>query len=140
MPASRRPAAGRWKVLAPAILQVIVPAMALAACLSSCSKSPERLAADDPAAAADRGKTLVSVYACATCHRISGVRGGPGTIGPPLTGWAGRRYIAGAIPNEPRLLALWLRNPQEVEPGTAMPDLGISEAEALDMAAYLFSQ
>jgi cytochrome c len=30
-------------------------------------------------------------------------------------------------------------DPKEVEPGTAMPDLGIGEAEARDIAAYLFT-
>lgn len=111
-----------------------------AACLAACSKTPEQLADDDPAAAVERGRKLVATYGCATCHRISGVHGVPGTIGPPLDDWRGRKYIAGTLPNEPRMLVLWLRNPQEVEPGTAMPDLGVSQEEAMDMAAYLYSQ
>jgi hypothetical protein len=30
-------------------------------------------------------------------------------------------------------------NPQAVEPGTAMPDLNVTEGDAINMAAYLFS-
>jgi cytochrome c len=33
-----------------------------------------------------------------------------------------------------------LRNPQSIEPGTIMPDLGLSESEARDIAAYLYSE
>jgi len=32
---------------------------------------------------------------------------------------------------------LWLREPQRVNPDSAMPDLGVSERDARDMAAYL---
>jgi cytochrome c len=53
--------------------------------------------------------------------------------------WAERGYIAGALPNRPGNLVAWLMNPQAIEPGTAMPDLSISEQEALDMSAYLYS-
>jgi cytochrome c2 len=30
-------------------------------------------------------------------------------------------------------------SPQEMEPGTAMPDVGVTEADARDMAAYLYT-
>lgn len=33
----------------------------------------------------------------------------------------------------------WVMNPQAVEPGTAMPDLGVSEPEARHIAAYLYT-
>lgn len=34
----------------------------------------------------------------------------------------------------------WIQKPHEIEPGTAMPDTGVGEAEARDLAAYLLSQ
>lgn len=83
---------------------------------------------------------LVSAYGCAACHEIPGVSGNPGDIGPPLADWKRRKYIAGKLPNRPDMLIHWIANPQEVEPGTAMPDLGVKPREALDMAAYLYSQ
>ena len=37
-----------------------------------------------------------------------------------------RTMIAGELPNSPDNLVRWLRNPKAVEPGTAMPDLGLT--------------
>jgi hypothetical protein len=31
----------------------------------------------------------------------------------------------------------WLRSPQQIKPHSAMPDLGVTEQDAIDMAAYL---
>jgi len=61
-------------------------------------------------------------------------------IGPSLKGWPGRTAIAGLLPNTPDQLALWIRAPQTIKPGDAMPDLGVGEREARDMAAFLFTR
>jgi cytochrome c1 len=60
-------------------------------------------------------------------------------VGPPLTDWAQRRYIAGLLPNTPENLVKWLRYPQDVEPGTVMPNMDVTEQDARDMAAYLYT-
>jgi cytochrome c1 len=60
-------------------------------------------------------------------------------VGPPLAGFAGRTYIAGRFPNTAPALVRWIESPQAVAPGTAMPDLGIEEAQARDIAAYLYT-
>ena len=85
------------------------------------------------------GKALLEQYACVTCHSIPGIRGPATYVGPPLTAWAEREYIAGNLPNEPEYLIDWIVNPQAIEPGTAMPTLGVSPEEARDMAAYLYT-
>ena len=59
-------------------------------------------------------------------------------MGPPLTDFAHRTYIAGAVYNTPENLAAWIRLPDSVEPGTVMPTLGVSEQDARDMTAYLY--
>jgi hypothetical protein len=65
---------------------------------------------------------------------------GPGGwSGRPLAGFAGRTYIAGRFPNTAPALVRWIESPQAVAPGTAMPDLGIEEAQARDIAAYLYT-
>lgn len=89
---------------------------------------------------ASNGKRLVFSYGCAVCHQIGGVQGHPGHIGPPLTNWSQRKYIAGALANTPPSLVKWLMRPQYYEPGSAMPDLGISKKQAEDMAEFLFTQ
>jgi cytochrome c1 len=33
----------------------------------------------------------------------------------------------------------WVKNPPAVEPGTAMPDLGLNDGQAYDIAAYLYT-
>ena len=86
-----------------------------------------------------RGQELLSTYACVTCHVIPGVPGTQGHVGPPLTDWTRRGYIAGRLPNEPDNLIRWIENPQAIDPGTAMPVLGVTEEEARDMAAYLYT-
>ena len=87
----------------------------------------------------ERGQMLLFAYGCGACHDIPDVDGNPGNIGPPLANWKHRKYIAGQLPNQPETLVHWIMRPQEVEPGTAMPDLGVTEREAVDMAAYLYS-
>ncbi len=89
------------------------------------------------AADAERGKTALSQYACASCHEIPGIVGAKNPVGPPLHGIAGRKYLAGVLPNTPDNMLRWLRSPQSVDAGSAMPDLGVSERDARDIAAYL---
>lgn len=86
-----------------------------------------------------QGAMLLSAHGCGNCHTIPGVSGAGGTIGPPLTGFARRVYIAGKLPNRLENLVRWIRDPQGIEPGTAMPNLVVNEAEALAMAAYLYT-
>jgi putative membrane protein len=85
------------------------------------------------------GKELIATFGCGACHTIPGVAGARGMVGPPLTQFAGRAYIAGEVPNTERSLIQWIMNPQSIEPGTAMPNLGVSQAEARDIAAYLYT-
>lgn len=95
---------------------------------------------DVPGGDPKRGRlTLQSGYGCGACHVIPGVPGAIGKVGPPLTDWAERAFIAGNLPNTPENLVRWVRYPQAVEPGTAMPDLGVSEPDARDIAAYLYT-
>jgi mono/diheme cytochrome c family protein len=95
--------------------------------------------ADESNAAGDvkRGKVALEQYACATCHRIPGVVGEQAPVGPPLDRIALRQYLAGVVLNNPQNMIRWLRAPQEIQPGTAMPNLGVSERDARDIAAYL---
>ncbi len=59
-------------------------------------------------------------------------------VGPPLNCFYQRGYIAGRLPNNQDNRIKWIRNPQQIEPGTAMPDMGVKEKDASDIAAYLY--
>jgi cytochrome c len=82
---------------------------------------------------------LMQVFGCAACHTVPGVQHAVGNVGPPLTRFGDRTYIAGMLPNTPENLIRWLRAPQTIIPGNAMPDMGISDAQARDLAAYLYT-
>ncbi|HJQ19051.1 MAG TPA: c-type cytochrome [Gemmatimonadaceae bacterium] len=86
----------------------------------------------------DRGRGLIRVYGCGSCHTIPGVRGAESYVGPNLDGIASRSYIAGVLPNDPENMVRWIRNPPAVDAKTAMPFLGVSERDARDIAAYLY--
>jgi len=88
---------------------------------------------------AARGREAITAYGCGACHVVPGVRAAQGMVGPPLTSFAGRAYIAGEVPNTANALIRWIMNPQSIEPGTAMPALGVNEAHARDIAAYLYT-
>lgn len=96
----------------------------------------ERLRAEGDS---ERGRRLIEANGCNSCHLIPGVEGFHGMVGPPLTRWSHRRYIAGNLVNTPNELVRWLVDPQAIEPGTAMPDVGLTPEEAFHIAAYLFT-
>lgn len=92
-----------------------------------------------PGGDAQRGRALVQSIGCANCHTIPGVAGANGNVGPPLTRFGDRTFIAGMLRNEPAELMRWLRHPQSVVPGNAMPEMGIGDQQARDLAAFLYT-
>jgi cytochrome c2 len=97
--------------------------------------------AEPPALGGDpqNGKLLLRQFACGSCHEIPGVAAARGKVGPPLAGVATRVYLAGVLPNTPEQMAAFIRAPHKADPKTAMPDMGVSEAHARDMVAYLYT-
>ena len=119
----------------------VLPALLVLAAASACGGEAE---SDDPPVVvpggdARQGRLALRAYGCTSCHAVPGVRGARARVGPPLTGWAGRRYVAGQAPNEPEALMRFIRDPQSVAPGSAMPDVGVTEADARHIAAYLYT-
>lgn len=84
------------------------------------------------------GAAAIGKYGCGSCHVIPGLARATGKVGPPLSDFAERTYIAGNAYNTTTNLAAWIRRPDSVEPGTVMPTLGVGEQEARDIAAYLY--
>jgi cytochrome c2 len=105
--------------------------------MTACDRGrPHRLVAGGDA---ERGRDRIVAYGCGSCHTIPGIRTAHGMVGPPLAQFARRSYIAGELPNSANHLVRWISSPQSVEPGTAMPDLGVTVADARDIAAYLYT-
>lgn len=91
-------------------------------------------------ASAERGEAALRRYGCDACHAIPGMPPPRIRAAAPIGEIATQGYIAGVLPSTPRNLVRWIRFPREVKTQTAMPDLGVSEAEAKDIAAYLYSR
>lgn len=89
---------------------------------------------------AGKGRGLIVKYGCNACHVIDSIPGAIGQVGPPLTNIKQRSYIAGVLSNTPANLQRWIMNPTEISPKTAMPDLDVTEQDARDIAAFLYSQ
>jgi cytochrome c len=114
---------------------VAIGALMVGGCGESSSGEGRPVPGGDPR----RGELALMEYGCGSCHVIPGVEGAVGKVGPPLTDFAERSYIAGAVPNTSEQLVSWIMDPHGIEPGTLMPNLGVSEAEARDMTAYLYT-
>ena len=82
---------------------------------------------------------MIRQYGCGSCHTIPGIQGAHVLVGPSLVQVASRMYIAGVLPNTPTNMLRWLQNPPAVQPFTAMPNMGVTEADARDMAGYLYT-
>jgi cytochrome c2 len=87
-----------------------------------------------------RGEAMFINYGCGSCHTVTGVRTAIGNVGPPLDDVATRVIIAGRFANTPENMEQWIRQPQQVSPGTAMPDLAVSEGDARDITAFLYTR
>jgi mono/diheme cytochrome c family protein/cytochrome c2 len=88
---------------------------------------------------ARRGRHLLLQYGCDVCHEIPGVVGASMPVGPPLDHMGLHSFIGGVLQNTPGNLVRWIRTPQKVGPDGAMPDLGVTDRDAIDIAAYLES-
>lgn len=88
---------------------------------------------------ADRGRQIMVQRHCGSCHTIPGIRNADGVFGPPLRAFGRRSYIAGNFPNTPNYLVRWIMSPPSMKPKTSMPDLGLSEQQARDITAYLYT-
>ena len=113
----------------------VTPLLAAVWCLCGCQE--QAVNPSDPPGNAGRGGRLLAQYHCGSCHTIPGVASARGRVAVTLESFGPRSYIAGRMPNTPKMLEQWLMDPQTLVPGTAMPHMGVSAADAKDMAAYL---
>ncbi len=107
--------------------------------IASCGGEAQRAAAEMTGGDPVQGRAKISKYGCQTCHTIPGITGGDALVGPPLNKIASRTYVAGVLTNSPDNMIRWLRNPQAVDQLTAMPNLGLAEQDARDIASYLYT-
>ena len=127
--------AGRRLKLAVALSVVVAALLAVASCGGAAAERAAEMTGGEPA----RGRAKIRQYGCATCHTIPGIPEADGLVGPPLGRIASRTYIAGVLTNSPQNMIRWIRDPQGVDRLTAMPNLGVTEEDARDIASYLYT-
>src|SRR5512142_1375916 len=89
-----------------------------------------------PGADPEKAPQAIRLYGCGTCHAIPGVAGADGSVGPKLDRVASQSFLAGQLSSTPDNLVLWIQHPQQVRPGVDMPDMGVSQSDARNIAAY----
>jgi cytochrome c oxidase subunit 2 len=92
---------------------------------------------------AEQGAAYFVSSPCIGCHQINGVTNSSGArlIGPNLTHFGSRQWIAGGVVNNtPENLAAWIRDAQAVKPGVDMPSFpNLTQTQIDELVAYLDS-
>ena len=122
----------------PSLTSTFALALAAGLLLHGCDESETvRRAAE--IGSIENGAVVIQAAGCGSCHRIPGIDAARGLVGPPLDHMARRKIIAGVLQNTPANMITWLLAPQQVVPGNAMPDMGLTERQARDVTAYLYT-
>jgi cytochrome c1 len=107
--------------------------LSLGLCAAGCNAFGSSQSSD----AQRRGADLIIANGCGTCHSIPGIAGARGNVGPPLDHIGTRVFVAGMLRNTPDNMVRWLKNPQAIIPGNAMPNMNLNDAQTRDITAYL---
>jgi cytochrome c oxidase subunit II len=90
-----------------------------------------------PSSAASEGQRIFESTACVNCHAVAGTLA-KGRFGPDLTHLMSRDTIAaGVAANTDENLRSWIRNPDEIKPGSRMPAMQLNETQLDAVTAYL---
>lgn len=117
-----------------ALLTAGLVAVPLGGCAERTDR-PRQLAGADAA----KGLKVIERVGCGACHVIPGVDWPQGRVGGPLDGFGTRPLIAGSLPNQPDVLVRWIVDAPSLAPATAMPPQPLTQDQARDVAAYLYT-
>ncbi|WP_437688164.1 c-type cytochrome [Sorangium sp. So ce176] len=98
-------------------------------------------------ASAARGRALYEAKGCGTCHAFTGVTGVT-AVAPVKAMEKETRAAVALAPDlrvardriEPADLVAWVLDPGAIKPGTPMPQVPMSPAEARDIAAFVMTE
>ena len=117
------------------LLLILIAVVAASGCGSSVVTQAEQVTGGS----VSRGKTAIGKYGCGACHTIPGIEGATAVVGPPLSNIAVRQYLAGHLVNTPDNMIKWIQHPQTVDPKNVMPEMGITDQDARDITAFLYT-
>ena len=115
--------------------RLCLPLLLLAGACKPPPDARQHMPQSDPA----EGLAAIDRAGCGACHLVPGLAWPQGKVGPSLEGFAGRGLIAGELPNQPEILATFVRDAPALVPDTTMPAMPLSEEESRDVAAYLYT-
>ena len=118
------------------VIASVAVALAVAGGMAACKQEKPSVRVDG---SPDLGKVAIRHYGCGSCHTIPGVKNADALVGPPLMHFRKRAFIGGELANTEANLRRWVMDPRGVEPGTDMPNLGVTAEDARNIAAYLES-
>lgn len=93
------------------------------------------LSGGDPRA----GRTAIERHGCGACHQIPGLPLTQGRVGPSLDKVAVRAFVGGELANTPSALTALVARPEHVQPQGGMPNMPLTDTEARDITAYLYT-
>ncbi len=114
--------------------------LAIAALAGGCELGERKLPyAKAPPAQMVRGQQLLAQYQCGSCHAIPDVPSRAARSARRLRPSAARSYIAGRVPNRSRRAGALDRLAASAGARHRDAHMGVSPADARDMAAYLLA-
>ena len=129
---------GDFSLTAGPTLRTIITALSLLM-LNACKQPPDDRVTTQ-ASDEEHGLAVIKRIGCGACHEIRGLDWPRGRAGPSLMGFDDKTPIAGELVNTPANLAAFIRNAPATVAGSTMPPMPVTEAEARDIAAYLYSR
>lgn len=117
-----------------ALVVLCTLALMVVACRSRRAAEPER-------GNVARGRELVLLHECHSCHVIPGIdpKPGPG-VRVSLAGFAERpRFAHGTLDNTRANLERYIQKPRTLYPSATMPGIGDRPSEAVDIAAFIMT-
>jgi len=128
------------KRIAVSLLLVLSLVLSTVACNRDEASKSITPAPPPPIGNAEHGKALAAQYGCNVCHVVPGVEGPQGSLGPSLAGVASRPALSfNTVQNTPENLVKYIQNPAALNPQSSMPPIGLTDADAKDIAAYLLT-
>ncbi len=122
-----------------AVVRASLGATIVMVLLAGCRQRSAQVEGSMVGGSASRGRLAMRAYGCTACHAAPRMVGDNPSVGPSLEGFGGRAYIAGVLPNTPENLLRWILDPPGVDSLTAMPNVGVTPADAVDIAEYLYT-
>ena len=85
-----------------------------------------------------KGMQLFTQKGCIACHAVSGVENAVGRIGPNLSAFGDRKWIAAEVrPNTHEGLQDWLKNYAEIKPNVRMVAVPLEDSEINSLSKFL---